>query len=151
MSLAAAPLTVLAIMAGTLFPMQTAINARLASHVGGPIAATFVSFVVGLAALTALMLATTRRLPDMQDLGTLPWWLFVAGGLLGASYLCLNVLLIPRIGAGAMAALAIAGQMSAAIALDRFGAFGLAFRELTPGRLMGAILVIAGALMVRLL
>jgi transporter family-2 protein len=37
-----------------------------------------------------------------------------------------------------------------ALVIDRFGLFGLAMRELSFGRLVGAALVLAGALMVRL-
>jgi len=44
----------------------------------------------------------------------------------------------------------VAGQIIGALAIDRFGLFGLALRELTFGRLAGAFLVFIGALMVRL-
>lgn len=41
----------LAVIAGALFPLQTSINALLARSVGGPIAATTISFMVGLVVL----------------------------------------------------------------------------------------------------
>ena len=151
MPAAALLLSLLAVVAGMLFPTQTAINAKLASVVGGPIVATLVSFFAGLVPLLILSAATTRQWPNVEVLKQQPSWLFVAGGCLGATYLCLNVFLVPRIGTGAMMALAVAGQMLSALTLDATGMFGLAARELSPGRVIGAILVVFGAAMVRLL
>lgn len=151
MNVLALLLSVLAVLAGTLFPTQTAVNARLASVVGGPVQATLISFVAGLLALLILAAITVRHIPSLDSLKQQPPWLFVAGGLLGATYLGLNVFLVPRIGTGAMMALAVSGQMLAALVLDATGLFGLTVREISAGRLIGAICVIFGAAMVRLL
>lgn len=143
--------TALAILAGTLFPIQTAINAKLSAGVGGPIVATTISFMAGLAALLVIVAVTTRGALDWDRIGTLPAWLLVSGGFLGATYLSLNVFLVPRIGAGATMGLAIAGQMLAALIIDSQGLFGLALREISTGRSAGAALVVIGAIMVRFL
>ena len=142
--------TILAVAAGALFPTQTAINAKLAAGVGGPIASTLISFVAGLTALVVIVIVT-RQVPTLESLRALPPWLLVSGGFLGATYLSLNVFLVPRIGAGAMMALAIAGQMVAALVIDRSGLFGVTVRELSASRILGAILVAIGAFMVRFL
>ena len=144
-------LSLLAILAGTLFPTQTAVNARLASVVGGPIPATLISFFAGLVALTILAAFTIRHVPSLDELKQHPPWLFIAGGLLGATYLGLNVFLVPQIGTGAMMALAVAGQMLAALTLDATGLFGLTVREVSSGRVIGAICVVFGAALVRLM
>lgn len=149
MTLAPVFFAALAVIAGTLFPTQTAINARLAAAVGGPIASSLISFCAGLIALAIIVALTTRTIPDWAVLKAQPPWLFFAGGLLGATYLTMNVLLVPRIGSGPMMALAIAGQMTAALVIDRFGLFGVAVRELSAARIGGAILVLIGAVMVR--
>lgn len=151
MNPAALVFTLLAILAGTLFPTQTAVNARLAAVVGGPIPATLISFFAGLIALLILAAVTVRQVPSLDTLREQPPWLFFAGGLLGATYLGLNVFLVPKIGTGAMMALAVAGQMLAAVTLDATGLFGLAVREASPGRVIGAICVVFGAAMVRLM
>ncbi len=77
-------------------------------------------------------------------------WMFVAGGLLGAAYVFSNIMLTPMIGAAAVMGLSVAGQLIAGLALDRVGFMGMAVREITLGRLAGAVLLIAGALMIRL-
>lgn len=56
---------------------------------------------------------------------------------------------LPRLGAlTALAALAL-GQILAAIALDRVGAFGLPLRELSLPRLLAAIMVGVGLVLSR--
>jgi transporter family-2 protein len=70
---------------------------------------------------------------------------------LGATFVTSNLLLTPRIGVAAVVALAIAWQVIASLLLDRHGFLGMTVRELSPGRLAGAVMVVAGALMVRFL
>jgi bacterial/archaeal transporter family-2 protein len=149
--MAALAYAALAVVAGALLAAQAAINARLGRVVGGPIPATLVSFTVGWVALSILTVATTRDWPSLAALRQTPPWLFVAGGLLGASYLTASVFLVPRIGAGAALCLAITGQVLASVLLDSQGWFGLAVRSLTVWRATGAILVAMGAVMVRFL
>jgi bacterial/archaeal transporter family-2 protein len=142
---------VLAVAAGALLPVQGGINAKLASGVGGPIVATAISFMAGLTALAVLTLVATRGAPNWAAIRGTPPWMLITGGLLGATYLSLNVLLVSRIGSGAMMAFAIAGQMLAALLIDAYGLFGLMPHALSPGRLAGGMLVVAGAVMVRFL
>jgi bacterial/archaeal transporter family-2 protein len=140
----------LAISAGFLFPFQATINAMLGRGIGGPIAATTISFAVGLAIIGTANLLVFRQIPSLADLARQPAYLLFSGGAIGAIYLGASVFLAPRIGAGALLCFVVAGQLLGAMVIDRFGLFGLAVRELSFGRLAGAALVLAGALMVRL-
>ena len=150
MGLQSAFLALLAMAAGSLFPIQAAANAQLARFIGGPIAATIISFTVGWFALIAINGAVFRQFPAIRDVVAAPPPLLVVGGVLGATFLSANVYLAPRLGAAAMLCFVIAGQIAAAMAIDRFGWFGFAVRDLSLGRLLGAILVLAGAVMVRM-
>ena len=141
--------SMLALLGGMLFPVQTALNAQLGRFIGGALPATIVSFVVGLTALSAVYLATSRVPLDWALVRDIPPVLFV-GGLLGATFLGLSVYLIPRIGSGTLLCLVVAGQILTALAIDAFGLFGLATRDLSPARIIGALLVAGGAILVRL-
>ncbi|HEY4192604.1 MAG TPA: DMT family transporter, partial [Mesorhizobium sp.] len=77
-------------------------------------------------------------------------WLFVAGGMLGGFYVTLSTILIPRIGAAALMAFLVAGQLLAGMMLDRIGFLGMATREISLGRIAGAVLLLGGALLIRL-
>ena len=139
-----------AIVVGVLFPLQAAVNAALARGVGGPVAATLISFGVGFVCLCAINAAAFRQWPSGASLAAQPLALLVLGGALGATYLGANVFLQPRLGAASTLAFVIAGQLAGALALDRAGLFGLAVRDLSAGRIAGAVLVLVGAALVRL-
>ena len=143
--------TLVALVAGGMIALQAPINAEAASRLGNPVSAATMSFCVGTIALIALTLLFARGSTNLGALQTMPLYMLLGGGLLGAVYVTVNIVLAPKIGIAAIMALGIAGQLVTALLLDRFGMFELAIRELSVGRLSGAILVLVGALMVRLL
>jgi transporter family-2 protein len=140
----------LGIVAGACIAVQGPINAALARGLGLPVAAAAMSFLAG-AVVLGLITAVAARVQGVSlDPRGAPAWMFVAGGCLGAVYVTSAVLLVPRLGAAAVMALAVAGQLLAGIALDRIGFLGLAVRELSLGRVAGAVLLVAGVVMIRL-
>lgn len=144
-------LALLAVAVGTLLPLQTAANSLLAKSVGGTIAATLFSITTSLIVLLLFNLIVFRQVPSMSDVAATPFYLLVLGGAFGAIFLSFNVMLAPRLGAAATLCFAIAGQLIAALTIDRIGLFNFAVRELTLGRIVGVALVFAGAVLVRLM
>ena len=149
MSLQGLSLTLIALIAGGLIALQAPINAEAAARLGHPIAAAAMSFAVGTAVLIALMLLVARNSTHFEAFKSLPLYMLLGGGLLGAIYVTVNLILAPRIGVAAIMALGIAGQLFTALLVDRLGLFALMERGLTLGRVSGALLVLVGALMVR--
>ena len=143
--------TLVALVAGAMIALQAPINAEAAGRLGHPISAATMSFVVGTVILTALALLFARGSTNLGALQTMPLYMLLGGGLLGAVYVTVNLVLAPKIGVAAIMALGIAGQLATALFLDRAGLFDLVQRELSVGRVGGAILVLVGALMVRML
>lgn len=139
----------LVMLAGVAVASQSGVNATLARGVGGPVQAAFLSFAVGTVALLLVVLARRDAWPDAAALGALPWWAWV-GGLLGAFYVTVAVLAAPKLGAGALVAGVIAGQLLAVVVIDHFGWLGFPQRLLTLPRMVGVVLLGAGALLVRL-
>lgn len=134
-----------AVLIGAVLPLQGLINARLGTHIGGPIVAAFVSFLVGTAMLGAYLLAT--RTPILlQGSPKLPAWVW-AGGAFGAIYVACFTLLVPRIGAAGMICLAVLGQVTASLLLDQFGILQ-APKPVDAVRIVGALLVLAGVVLV---
>ena len=137
---------VVAVLIGAILPLQGLINARLGSHIGGPVVAAFASFVVGGAALATYLLVTRTPI-TLQGSLQLPPWIWV-GGLFCALYVACFTLLIPRIGAAGMICLAVLGQVVASLLLDRFGILQAAPKPVDGLRILGAVLVLAGVLLV---
>jgi transporter family-2 protein len=144
-------LTLIALLAGGLIALQAPINAEAATRLGHPLTAATMSFCVGTVGLIVLTALFARNSTQLEAVKTLPLYILLGGGLLGAIYVTVNLMLAPRIGVAAIMALGIAGQLFTALLIDRFGLFEMVERGLTFGRVSGALLVLVGALMVRVL
>jgi transporter family-2 protein len=142
--------SLLGILSGAFIAVQAPINAQLARGLGMPVAAAFFSFLSGTVVLGIVTVAMTRTQGISLDWKAPAPWLFVVGGLLGGFYVTLSTVLVPRIGAAALMAFLVAGQLIAGMVLDRIGFLGFAVREISLGRVAGAVLLMAGALLVRL-
>lgn len=139
----------LGIIAGAFIAIQAPINAELARGLGQPVAAAAISFLSGaviLGIVTAMLSQSQGMWPNWR---TPPLWMFVVGGALGAAYVTSAVILAPKLGAAALMAFLVTGQLLAGLAVDRIGFLGMAVREITLGRLTGAVLLLAGALLIR--
>jgi transporter family-2 protein len=141
------PYLAFAFAIGCMIPLQAAINSQLKNHLGpSTLLASLVSFAVGTLAL-AIVAATSDRVQNLAGVAhARPWQL--TGGLLGALFVFGTTLLAPKIGVAKMTALIIAGQVIVSIVLDHQGWLGLAVREITPTRIAGGVLVVAGVLLV---
>ena len=138
----------LAFVIGCAIPLQAAINNQLKLHLeGSTLLASFVSFLVGTLALAVIATLSGARWQSLATLGEAKGWQ-LTGGLLGAVFVFGTTFLAPRIGVAKMVALIIAGQVIVSLLMDRQGWLGLAVRELTTTRLMGAALVVAGVVLV---
>jgi bacterial/archaeal transporter family-2 protein len=151
MTLAGLMLTLVALVTGGLIALQAPINAEAASRLGHPLTAATMSFCVGTVVLILLTALFARHGSHLGALKTMPLYMLIGGGLLGAIYVTVTLMLAPKIGVAAVMALGIAGQLFTALLIDRLGLFELLERGLSAGRVGGAVLVLVGALMVRLL
>jgi len=138
----------LALAAGVLLPVQAGLNAQLRSALGSPVAAALVSFLVGTVGLATVALLLRTPLPlGRAWAATSPWqW---SGGLIGAVYVLAAIVLAPRLGAATLIAAVVAGQMVTSLVLDQYGLVGFPVHSLTPVRLVGAALVIAGVILIQ--
>ena len=141
---------VVGIVGGGFVAIQAPINAALGRGLGMPVAAAAASFLSG----TLLLVLVTMLLAQWQGISP-NWrapapWLFVAGGALGAAFVTINILLVSRIGAAATMAFVVTGQLIAGMLIDRAGFMEVAIREISLGRVAGALLLLGGALLIRL-
>jgi transporter family-2 protein len=131
--------------AGGLIALQAPINAGLGKGTGS-LPAALVSFLVGTIALAAIVILSGKAggLSSTFDVS----WYYLLGGLLGAVYVANALIAVTVIGAGGVAAATITGQLTASVAIDRLGLFGLDQVPLTPERLIGIALLLAGTVLI---
>lgn len=140
--------TSLAVLAGAMLPLQAAINARLAKVIGSSVWAAAYSGAALAVLLTIVAGLFFRSMPRTEGLSSLPWWAWT-GGVCGAVVLSATTATAPRLGAAAMVAFVMTGQVAGSLVLDHFGLFGLDVQIITLKRLAAAVLLIAGALLIR--
>ena len=115
---------------------------------GNAQARDLVSYFVGLLCMIALIVAFRDPVPTAAMAARIPFWAW-SGGLFGAIFIALGILLVPKIGAATFIALLVAGQMLASVAFDHFGLLGLTQRPVDVPRLIGVALLIGGVLLIR--
>jgi transporter family-2 protein len=98
--------------------------------------------------MIALIVAFRDPVPTAAMAARIPFWAW-SGGLFGAIFIALGILLVPKIGAATFIALLVAGQMLASVAFDHFGLLGLTQRPVDLPRLIGVALLIGGVLLIR--
>lgn len=135
----------LAFFIGMLLPLQALINAALGKQTSGPLFASLCSFCVGTAVLGTWWLLSKPSL-EPGLLSRVPWWAWT-GGVIGALYVAGATLLIPRMGAASLICVVVFGQVMGSLLLDHFGVLH-ARQPIDALRVVGALLVVAGALLV---
>lgn len=138
----------LAILAGASVALQQVLNANLRTALGSAAWSGFVSYALGVVCMAVLALTLRDPIPSLSVGGRIPWWAW-SGGLFGAIFIALGIVLVPQLGAAAFIALLIGGQMIASVAFDHFGLFGLAQRPIDLPKLVGIAILLAGVVLIR--
>jgi bacterial/archaeal transporter family-2 protein len=131
--------------AGGLIAAQAPINAGLGKATGS-MPAALVSFSVGTLALAAVVVLSGKAggLSSTFDVS----WYYLLGGFLGALYVLNALIAVSVIGAGGVAAATVCGQLTASVAIDRLGLFGLDQTSLSLSRVAGVGLLLAGTVLI---
>jgi transporter family-2 protein len=141
----------LMVMAGAGIAAQIAVNAQLRIVTGSPLWAANIVFAVsmmaGLVAIAGTRVFSTLPLPD-PALWRAPAWIWL-GGIFGGVYVVLAILLADRMGAALVSVTGIFGQLCASLLIDHYGWFGMSIQRATPARLVGAVLLGAGVVLIR--
>lgn len=138
---------IFAFLVGVATSVQSGVNSSLRQLVAHPIQAALISFGSGFVVLTAVSLVLRAPVPAWETLRDISWWKWT-GGLLGAIYVTTVIITVPRIGAGNLLSLSVAGQLLAAVILDHYGLLGFKEHGLTLWRLMGVLLIVLGVVLV---
>jgi transporter family-2 protein len=137
-------LVLMMVCGGVAVAIQPSINGRLAQKVGS-FESSLISFVVGSVCLMAMVQIFGRG--NLRNVATASWW-ELTGGLLGAFFVTMTIVAVPRMGTMAVMAVIIAGQLITGALLDQFGVFGMRQIALSPLRGIGMVLLCAGAALI---
>ncbi len=137
----------IALAAGAAASVQLGVNGLMRGALGSPLLAAMVNNSVGLLGIVVLVTVTRTSLPTATAIASAPWFGWFAG-LLGVIYIVSGAILVPKLGVATTFVLILVGQVAMALTLDVIGAFGAPSHPITMSRLLGAILVVVGAVLV---
>lgn len=142
---------VLAGAAGTAIALQASANGSFRRNLDDPWWAAFFSICGTFTTAIILMVLFRPSAPPSMDLiRSTPWWNWI-GGPLGATIVLAGAALTPRLGSAAFIASVVGGQLLCSLVLDHFGLMDLTIKEITWGRLVGAIMVVGGVFCIKFL
>ena len=128
--------------AGALTSVEAGANAKLTNALGGPWWAAILFSLISLGLLMVGAVVLAGPFPSAQ-VAQVPWWGWL-GGAISAVYI-LSMLIAPgQLGSGLFTGLTVTAAVIASIALDHFGLVGFKQHTAGIGRLIGAVLMIAG-------
>lgn len=127
--------------AGFMVGLQHPLNAELAEHIGG-LNSSLMNFVTGTTMLAVIVFAAglgggLGRVREVR-------WYYFLGGAIGVVMVLSSLTAVETIGAAGLTSALVTGQLLSSVTLDRFGAFGLERRAITPLRAAGVLLLMIG-------
>ncbi|MPR34344.1 DMT family transporter [Salmonirosea aquatica] len=138
----------LAFIIGMATTVQGGVNSQLRVAIGNPFLAAIVSFSGGLTVLVlSFVLFNTYPLPSVETLRQVSWWKFI-GGAFGSLYVLSVIFIVRDLGPANMLALAVAGQLIAAIVIDHYGWLGFSVQTVSPLRLLGVAFLVVGVYLI---
>lgn len=129
---------------GIMLAIYMPMNSSVALHLGSTLAATITFFSVAL--LTALIVfACCGQYGALSKIGSVPSWLYLTG-VFSTVMVFGTTFLIPKIGIRQLFILTVTGQILTALLLGHFGFLGLPKDPISTAKVIGAVLVIMGAI-----
>ncbi|MBX8946411.1 MULTISPECIES: DMT family transporter [Lysinibacillus] len=142
---------IVGILAGMLLAIQIAVNGQLGKVLHSSSHAALVSFFVGTITLIMIVGLKDRSYTNIKEpfKQSAPWWIWI-GGILGGSYVLINVFLVNQIGNGQTVVLALFGQITGSLLVQQFGLFNSIKNRIQPLQIIGLMVMIAGVFLIRL-
>ncbi|HYE17027.1 MAG TPA: DMT family transporter [Tepidisphaeraceae bacterium] len=137
-------LMAMVVVSGMTIPVQIAANKRLDQALKSPVLPVAMTLLIGAAVAWLIVGLVPAARGEIGGARAAPWWAWV-GGFLIVYAITTQILNARQEGAGAVIALVVAGQLAAALVIDHFGWLGMKREAINWWKVLGAVLLVAGA------
>ncbi|KGR79000.1 DMT family transporter [Ureibacillus manganicus] len=127
----------LALIGGMVMAIQVQINGGLGKKIG-VIESAFFNFALGTLVLLFILIFAGNG--QISSMATVPKWQLV-GGILGAFFVIVQVLVVPKIGVSTTLLAIIVGQIILSVLIDHFGLFGAERRPVDTNKIAAVALM----------
>jgi transporter family-2 protein len=129
--------------AGAANPLQSGANAELRKGLSSILWAGVLVYVTGLIGVLLIELFARQAFPGADRFAAVRWWAWT-GGLASIGSTLAGVALAQRLGSGAFTGLNITAALGMSIVFDNYGWVGFKQHPVTPMRIVGCVLMVAG-------
>ncbi len=136
-----------ALAAGAANPFQSGTNAQLNKQLSQPVWAGVWVYATGLLGILLVQLFVRQPLPGTQAVAAVKPWAWL-GGLISIASTMAGLMLAQKLGSGVFTGLTLTASLVTSVVLDQFGLIGFTQRTISPARMVGCGLMIAGAWMI---
>jgi transporter family-2 protein len=134
---------------GAIIPVQAVLNSRLGRQTGGPLMGALMSFFRGMICLIIInLIVNGHAVISLRPSATGPWYIWL-GGVMGAVFVGYITWINQQQGMALTFALVVSGQIFISLLIDHFGLFGSAIRAITLEKIIGAVLIVGGIILVK--
>ena len=137
-----------ALLAGSSFVFQQAVNSNLRIEIGSAWWAGFFSYLGGTLVMLVIVILMREPLLSPNLIYRSSWWSW-SGGLFGAIYIGISILLLPRLGVFTVVALIVIGQLVTSLVFDHFAILNVPLQPVSIMRIIGAVFLFIGAILIR--
>lgn len=137
-------LILLALTGGVLLAVQGGFNARLGVLLSSPLLASTVAFVFSTLFALVSLIATTKQLPALDVVRSVPLYLWFTGAIFSVVGISIYYYTIPRLGISTMITVGLFGQLLFSAIAGHFGFFGMPVEPLDFKKILGLICMVVG-------
>lgn len=142
------------VIIGMLSAIQIAVNGYLSKVVESPIKSSLISFAVGIILLAVICIIAQKKsnskvIPSKNKSQRYSWWIWL-GGILGGIYILANIYLSGIIGTGMTVIVLLVGATIGGLIIDNFGLFDMENKPVNAIKILGVIIMLAGAVAIKL-
>lgn len=140
----------LALTGGVFLAIQAGFNSQLGGILKQPIIAVIATSITSVLLGIIFLFLFNRNSLETGSFLQVPWYLWFIGGLFSASGISIYFYTIPKIGISKMIALGLCGQLLFSLLAGHFGWLNSPIEPITTKRLLGAIAMTIGILLINI-
>lgn len=141
-------LFILALTGGVFLAIQAGFNSQLGSLLKQPIIAVVASSISSVVFGLVILFLTEKGFTQTITSSQVPWHLWFIGGLFSVVGIYIYFYTIPKIGISKMIALGLCGQLIFSLIAGKYGWLNLPVEPLTTKRIIGALAMLIGIVLI---
>lgn len=138
----------IAFLGGLFLAAQGGLNARLGFLLKNPLLASLIAFFFSTLFALILIIGRWKTPPGWEEMKGVPLYLWFSGAFFSVIGISLYYYTIPRLGLSNMISIGLAGQLIFSLIAGHLGWLGLPQEPINVQRIIGALALMIGVLMI---